>query len=354
MKRKNHDGTIYYNSKKDLYVAQVMIDGKRKSFYGKTEKDAYQKMMSYDSRAVTTFDKWCITWMKTYKKNDYKTGTFEKELRRINVILSKCNFANKPINEITSYDIQLFINELNKTLSPKTIKNYIALINGALKQAVNERIIDFNPCTNISIPKQTKSDMVALNRLEKDIFLDVAKSNSYYDVFVFALNTGMRISEIVGLTKECIDFNNNFIIVKQQLVRLKGKYILDTPKTNTSIRRVPMNDTTYQILKTHYLQTNDEFIFHNKKTRGILWQNTLSRNAHECFMKCYTATNNETFAKANFHSFRHTFATQWLLQGGNLNLLSKVLGHTDPAFTIRVYVQPNYDDVKNEMSNLVF
>lgn len=354
MKRKNHDGTIYYNKNKDLYVAQVMIDGIRKSFYGKTEKEAYNKMMSYDSRNGMQFDKWCYTWMKTYKKNNYKTGTYEKELRRLNVILSKCNFVDKPINEIATIDIQHFINELNQTLSPKTIKNYIALINGAFKQAVNERIITFNPCTNISMPKPIKSDMVALNRLEKEIFLDIAKNNSYYDVFVFALNTGMRISEIVGLTKDCIDFNNNMIIVKQQLVRLKGKYLIDSPKTKQSIRQIPMNDKTYKILKTHYLQTSDEFIFHNAKTHGILWQNTLSRNAHECFLKCYVSTNNETFAKANFHSFRHTFATQWLLQGGNLNLLSKVLGHTDPAFTIRVYVQPNYDDVKNEMSNLVF
>lgn len=43
MKRKNHDGTIYYNKNKDLYVAQVMIDNVRKSFYGKTEKEAYKK-----------------------------------------------------------------------------------------------------------------------------------------------------------------------------------------------------------------------------------------------------------------------------------------------------------------------
>ena len=71
MKRKNHDGTLYYDKNKKLYVGMVMIDNKRKSFYGKSEKEVYSKMMTFDSRSVKTFNDWCIYWLKNYKINDY-------------------------------------------------------------------------------------------------------------------------------------------------------------------------------------------------------------------------------------------------------------------------------------------
>lgn len=354
MKRKNHDGTLYYDKKKKLYVAMVMIDNKRKSFYGKTEKEAYIKMINYDNRVGMTFGKWCLTWIKTYKINDYKAGTYDKEIRRCNNILKGCKFAKMPITEIKSIHIQNYINELSDRLSPKTIKNYMTIINGAFKQAVNDNIIQINPCKSITMPKYQKADMIALNRFERDLFMDFTKDNPYHDIFAFALNTGMRISEICGLTKDCIDFNKELIIVKQQLVRIKGKTFLDTPKTQNSNRCIPINNTTYEILKNNILSSKNDFVFCNPYTKGKLYQNTLSRNARSCFDKCYEKTKKEVYLKANFHTFRHTFATQWIIQGGNLTLLSKVLGHTDTSFTTRVYVQPSYDDLKNEMSNLVF
>lgn len=247
--------------------------------------------------------------MKTYKINDYKIGTFEKELRRFNCILDNCSFSDTPLNEITTYEVQMYINELNNRLKPKTIQNYMILINGAFKQAVKENLTTQNPCLNVSIPKTTAPDMVALNRFEKDIFLDFVKDNPYYDIFVFALNTGMRISEICGLTKDCIDFGSQLITIKHQLVRLKGRYILDSPKTTRSIRKVPINETTYDILKRHIMSSKDDFVFHNPNTKGMLWQNTLSRNTKNCFLDCYEQTKMEVFKRANFHSFRHTFAT---------------------------------------------
>lgn len=354
MKRKNGDGTCYYLKNKNLYAYQVQINGSRKTFYGKTEREAFTKMLQYNNNDTKTFREWCIYWIDTYKTSDYKMLTLEKESSRLNKILNIAGFSDKKLSDIKPSDIQLFVNEQNKAVSPKTIKNYMLLINGAFKQAIKENIIDINPCESISIPKLIKPDMVALSRADKDLFIALNQDNEYIDFFIFALNTGMRISEICGLQKNNVDLDNNIIYVKEQLVKLKGKVILDTPKTENSIRAVPMNEKTKEIIKKYINRSKDGFVFHNPKTNNILMQDTLSTNCRRCLKKCYEITKKEVYSKANFHTFRHTFATQWILQGGNVNLLSKVLGHTDTSFTMRVYCQPDYSDIKQAMLNMSF
>lgn len=354
MKRKNGDGTCYYINSKKLYAYQVQIAGHRKVFYGKTEREAYNKMMTYDGRENMSLANWLIHWFETYKKNDYKIGTYEKEFRRVNTIINLFEYSNYNMKEIKSIMIQEFINKLSETKKAKTIKNYMLLLNGAFKQAVIDGLIETNPCKSVSIPKSSAPSMIALNRADKDLFLAINQQNPYYEIFVFALNTGMRISEICGLQISDVDFTNNLIAVNQQLVRLKGKVILDSPKTENSTRKIPINKITKEILEKNINGSKDNFVFHNPKTNNILYQNTLSINAHRCFLKCYEITKKEVYLKANFHTFRHTFATQWILQGGNVNLLSKVLGHTDTSFTMRVYCQPDYSDIKNAMLTMSF
>lgn len=370
MRKSNGEGTLYYSEKLKKYVGQVCLGrntkGKliRKSIYGDTKSYVHDKMVEIQSQYNVgifaddkgiTLDKWITRWFNTYKIHDYKQGTFEKEYRR-SVKIRESWLGRKHLQDIKPMDIQEFINELSTTYSPKTVRNLMIILNSSFKQAVAEKLVFTNPCEAITMPKLEKPDMVALNTQEKALFLSMAKDNPYYDIFVFALNTGMRISEICGLTRDNVDLVNGYINVNQQLVRIKGDLILDTPKTKQSIRKIPINNTTRNILMKYMFSdiSRLDYVFYNPNNHNQLVQNTLSINCHKIFQKCYELTKNEIFDKANFHSLRHTFATQWLMQNGNVALLSKVLGHTDTAFTMRVYVQPSNDDLKNEMLSLTF
>lgn len=360
MKRKpNGSGSIYYDEKRKRFIAKLRCDGIRKTFTGKTEQEAQFKMLEYQNSSLSpiiagynyTLREWCLKWFTTYKINDYKKCTYDKELRRLKNILSD-SIGDLHLRKIKPLDIQEYINRRNK--SPKTIKNEISLLSGAFKQAINENMIASNPCSAITVPKNKKADMVALTSSDKELFLDINKEDKFIDIYRFALATGMRISEICGLTKDSVDLVNGYITIDKQLVRIKGECFLDSPKTKQSIRKVPLNSTSKKILSYYIEHSPLNFVFYNPNTNGQLFQNVLSRHCHQCFIKAYTLTKRDVYSKANFHSFRHTFATQWLLQGGNVNLLSKCLGHTDPAFTQRVYVQPDYSDVFMEMSKLSF
>ena len=353
--------TLYYDETNKRFIGQITINNKRKSFYGKTEKEVLLKINEFKmndepkfkSKTLTLFD-WSLEWFDTYKVNDFKRATFEKEKRRLMTIIND-ELGQLYLNEIKTIDIQNYINRLSKTLSPKTIKNYIILLNGSLKKATQNGLIDFNPCESVSLPKLVRPDMVALNKEEKELFLMIAKNNPYCDFFTFALNTGMRESEICGLTRDAIDLQKGFITIDKQLVKLKGRYILDTPKTNQSIRKIPITLNAKNIL-LKYLSENvlKDYVFFNPKNHSILKQNTLCENIRKVYNECYQITKNEKFLKATFHTLRHTFATSWIIQGGNVTLLSKALGHTDASFTIRVYVQPDFEDVQKEMYKLNF
>lgn len=342
--------TIYYNKAKQLFIGQVFINGKRKSFYGKTELDVQDKIknaLESISRVPSLRD-FLVSWFEMYKVNTYKKPTYEKEYNRSKRIRESF-LGDMPLNEIKPSDVQNFINELE--LSPKSILSIVSLLKQCLKQAIAENIIQTNPCDYVQIPKQIKPDMVALNNYEKEVFLKIAGKDKFFEIYKFALNTGMRESEILGLTKDCFDLQNGFIIVKQQRQKIKGDYIISTPKTRQSIRQVPINQTTFDIIQKN-LSINREFLFEYKNKP--VSQSSLGKHIRAVYQECYNQTQNNTFLKANFHSLRHSFATSWVLQGGNIKLLSKVLGHTDTAFTMRVYVQPSYFDCANEMQKLSF
>lgn len=368
MKKSNGEGTIYYSSSKKCYIAQAVlgrdVNGKlvRKSIYAKTKSEVHAKLIDiqqkynlgiYTDDKGLTLAKWIDKWFEVYKIHDYKRNTYVKEYTRSKTIRESA-LGKKHLSDIKPSDIQMFINSL--TLSPKSIKNLLILLNGAMKQAVAEKYILVNPCNDISTPKLVQPQMVALDKKQKELFLEVAKDNPYYDIFVFALNTGMRLSEICGLTRSSVDLLDGFITIDKQLVYIKGEVTLDTPKTERSIRKVPINITTRRILEKFMFSdiVSLDFVFINPVTKGQLLQDTLSANCRKVMQKCYQVSKDETFNVANFHTLRHTFATSYLLQGGNVNLLSKILGHTSTAFTMKVYVQPSNDDIKNEMLTMQF
>lgn len=342
--------TIYWNEKKQLFIGQVYANEKRKSFYGKTKNEVVSKIDKFISEQNSTpyLKDWIVNWFELYKMKSYKKPTFEKEFDRTRRIRESA-LGEMRIAEIKPSDVQMFINDLN--LSSKSIINILSLLKQSMKQAVAEQLIEVNPCDYVQKPKQAKPEMVALNNFEKCIFLEIAGNDKFSDIYKFALNTGMRESEILGLTKDCLDLANGFIIVKQQRQKIKGDYIISTPKTRQSIRQVPINQTTFDIIQKN-LASNNEFLFEYKNKP--VSQSSLGKHIRKVYQECYEQTKDETFLKANFHSLRHSFATAWVLQGGNVKLLSKVLGHTDSAFTMRVYVQPSYSDCANEMQKLSF
>ena len=107
------------------------------------------------------------------------------------------------LSKLSSIQIQRFYNDLHtqgrldnhgnrkyEPLSASTVKHIHAVLSGALKQAVKERIIPFNPCDNCKIPKREKKEMHVLPQDKIGAYLDEAKRLGVYALFYLELTSG--------------------------------------------------------------------------------------------------------------------------------------------------------------------
>ena len=143
----------------------------------------------------------------------------------------------------------------------------------------------------------------------------------------------MRKGEIFGLQWDDVDLKNRKIIVKHNLsyapeINEIGKKtyttILQTPKSNNSIRVIPISDKIYDLLKS--LPHNSNYVFSSSKTHNhfdIKW-------AEKVWTK---KTKRTKFEDRSFHDLRHTFATMLLFKGANLIQLKELLGHSSVKIT---------------------
>ena len=165
--------------------------------------------------------------------------------------------------------------------------------------------------------------------------------------------TGLRISELCGLTIDDIDLDKRLIRVEKQLMSLNHKHVVRKPKTSNGIRYVPMVDTVYEsfqrVLANRYLKGDIEPVCYDERGNayeGFVFLATRSRKtivrAHaeeylrNCIKRFNEANPNEPIRKFEPHICRHTFATN--MQSLSPKTLQYILGHGNISTTMNHYV----------------
>ena len=110
------------------------------------------------------------------------------------------------------------------------------------------------------ISKEEKKERRVLTISETELFLNQAKDSFYYNLYVLALETGLRIGELMGLTWKDVDLNKRVIHIRHTLCyfRKDGKYTFEMNDTKTSNgkRSIPLTERAYEALKRQKLQKN--------------------------------------------------------------------------------------------------
>ena len=377
-KRGNGEGTIFFSEKLNRWVGQFTAgrkaDGKlnRKSVYGKTRKEVKEKMTKAlaEVQTNTYIDKTDITIgqlgeeliNKKIESNNIRESTYYR-LEGTFKHIKESNLYNAKIQKVTSVELQDFMNT-KKDYANSYIDKIYELLNSIFKEAINREYIYKNPLNVVLKPKSLKNDkkVEALTTEEQKQFLQAVKGEIYENVFMIALYTGMRIGEILALTPDDIDLDNNIISINKTLTKNKdGKYILGkTTKTYNSCREIPITmlfKSNLEDALNNFISNKNNLIFTHSNGNIIA-----PSSINTAFKKiCKNANIHCTIHKTrrdkkiinlktstcNTHMLRHTFATRCIESGMSAPVLQKLLGHKNIKTTINTYTSV-FDKFRND------
>ena len=330
-------------------------DKKQISIYAKTKKDcqlALKKAIELDEEkrknknkpiSNMNFCEWFEIYFKKFKVPIVKESTAMQINRYFEVnIKPYFEFSKKQVNEITSFDVE---NLLNLTTTSDNVKRkVIEVLNGAFSKLYELGEIKKNPMSELVIQKKfeikeidisNKNSKVLTNE-EEQIILKNAKP-TYKNLFIFALNTGMRISEILAITPNDIDFENKIILVNKQLNQMTQK--ITTTKSANGTRIIPLFDSIKCLLENMDLSkiNSNDRLFDTKYS-----------NVSEEIKRIVRITN----IKFTAHTFRKTFSSRCQFEYNiPIKIVQGWLGHESEATTDKYYTFANNDLLQSYVSN---
>lgn len=370
--------------------------GNRHSVYAKTLPELREKEkqiakdnidgIKSEARNLTVSDLFEM-WKRL--KRGIRDNTMSNYLYMYDTFI-KPNIGKNKITTIRKSDIKRYYNYLvdQRGLQASSIDTINNILHQIFEMAVDDVFIRINPTNNVL--KELKKSHIfksekrrALTKDEQDLFLRYIRGHHiyshWYPIFAVMIGTGLRVGELTGLRWCDIDLDNGYIDINHTLVyfshqidgAVKGSYYaIHSPKTEKSIRQVPMLDFVKEafIMEKDYQETHHiscksvidgytDFIFVNKDGEAQKYQN-LNRTIKRIIRDCNDAELLENEAPEvllpNFscHSLRHTFTTRLCEAGVNVKVIQDVLGHTDITTTLNIYADATKDLKKKEFEGL--
>ena len=342
--------------------------GKRQTIYAKTlneirhllrtEQYEDDKMLNVINDDMT-LDEWYEIWMNTCKKNcrNSTKETYASHYRRIQKQLGWMKLTK--LNLIV---IQQVFNELR---SDNERKNSKKILVDMLEKAIDADLLVKNVAKQINtkVSKEEKKERRVLTIKETELFLKEAEKSFYYNLFIVALDTGLRIGEIMALTWSDVDLKKRVLHVRRTLCyfRKDGKYTFEwhDTKTKNGRRDVPLTQRAYEALKRQRakklqielkgLQASEGYenlVFvtkNNRPTQQFIVEEGISACVHR-IQKEYPE-----FEMFSPHCFRHTFATRAIENGMQPKNLQAILGHGSLQMTMDLYCHVTDDTIFDAM-----
>lgn len=346
------------------------VDGKQHSLYGSTKAVVKDKLSAKRTEinqgtdiAETdlTVEQWGWEWLRSFKANKVRHSTMDNYDTNFRLHILP-HIGNIKLKDLTALIVQrVYIRAEKDGLSPKSIHDIHGIIHGMLDKAVKMDMIRRNVSDNCELPRIQRHEMYPLSKEELGRFMELAKDDPYYLMMRLDFFTGLRESELIGLSWDCVDFERNRLRVYRQFVRIssgpdKGK-MMYTPLKNGKERTIVLSATAMEVLRQAKRKQSEM-----RLRAGSSWENEHNmvftrENGHFVRFKTLYTHFKEIVKKMNrpevrFHDVRHTYATLSLQSHVDPKTLSEALGHATVAFTLEVYGHSN-DDMKQQAADML-
>ncbi|HEX3053452.1 MAG TPA: tyrosine-type recombinase/integrase [Aggregatilineaceae bacterium] len=342
-KRYSGEGTI--SKRRDgRWQASLQVNGIRRTVYGKTEREARTKLRDLQREAdkagslpdpgKRTVKDLFETWLTTAP--NLKTSTRVKYRWFLETYANPA-IGNLRLNRVAPDRLQ----SLYASLSPSTAEKLHRILHRAFEVAQLWGWITTNPCDRVLKPTYKARRKTLLNQTELNQFLDGTENHWLHPLWVLLIGTGCRIGEMLALKWEDVGQYELMICVSHTLHRINGDWVLDTVKTENSVRNIvlPIRATTALQQQKQQQETWKEAAGSKWVDWGLVFtgetgsplfastvQHALKRECERLKLPLITP-----------HSLRHMHASFLLNEGVPITAVSARLGHATPQITMKIY-----------------
>lgn len=363
-------------SKHGSFEGRVTMNGKTKSFYGKTKAIVKEKARDYLMKLENGYfepDKVKLAeymeyWLRTYKCNTLEPSSYAR-LWSLYKHQIKDGIGKMMIGNITEDDIQKVINEYANPKKPDTkaltlsgLQKLIQILRPCFEKAVQEGKLFKNPCNGVYLPKAcyvkkpTKKQFSLtdeeINRFREAAIAKCKTTNDYSGrdglIMLIIINLGLRVGEVLALKWDDIDFKNKYVkinkTVQSDIKNIDAKpnekkyysRIKDTTKTKAGERSIPLNDNILA-----YLQELREYDSRKKIKSEYVACNKMgnlhrARNLQRSLDKIVEKAGIDK--KVTLHTLRHTYGSYLIRRGAEISVVSKLMGHSRIMITYDKYI----------------
>ena len=295
----------------------------QKSVSAKTQAECKEKLAKAirENRGVPlnhtgdyTAAEWCRLWFETYSKPNirYNTAKGYEGIIEHHIIPA---IGTIKLKQLSSIHIQRMYNDLKengrmprgakqneKPLSNTFVRRVHAVLQAALKQAVKERLIPYNPCENCRIPPKDKKEMTILPPERIGRYLQEAEKYGVLPMFYLELSSGLRRGELLALQWEDLNVKERILTVNKQVTRMEGELDVTEPKTKNSVRKVALSQQAVDLLvQEHEQHPDNPILFPSPRTGGYWSPDAVSRINRKLLKNAGIEEH------VRFHDLRHPY-----------------------------------------------
>ena len=320
------------------YVKKV--DGK--SFYGATEREVYKKILEYTDKKATgyTFKEVADQWweIEVEQLSPSTVRGYQNSTKRAIEFL-----GDYLISEVTAADITKYLHRIARQgLSKKTVKNHKIVVSRIMHFATVECYIKTNPARDAELPRNLaeKKRKAAPPSEEASIR---AASDDEWALPYFALMTGMRRGELLGLKWSDIDMEHGLINVQRSVWYDGSQPFIKSTKTEAGERVIPILDPLRERIEKELIKNPNpnHYVFGDEKP--------LTEKAYRHRYKMY---KERVGISSTLHQLRKSFATAAVDADVPPDVLKEIIGHKDISTTMNIYAEVREDRIKEAGKSL--
>ena len=357
-KQANGEGSVYLRESDQRYVGSITHNGKRKVFYGKTKKEARDKMKAalYEQQKGTlpttskqTVAQFLEHWLENTQKASVRPRTYERYEEVIRLHINPA-IGRYQLQKLTAQHIETFYTKkLNEGLSPRTVNTFHNILHKALDKARKQKLVGENVTELVDRPRVEDTEINPLSLEQIKMLLAAAQGHPLEALLTLALATGMRRGELLGLKWKDIDFEKGTLQVRRIMSRVptilkteerKG-YVEANTKTKRSRRSIVIVPFALEVLRRH--QEQQQAIKEKAKRwveNDLVFRTSVGTPLHpdnNIFVPFKELLKEAKLPNIRFHDLRHSAATLLLGEGVHPKIVQEILGHSNINITLNVY-----------------